>query len=62
MVLTAKQLLFFNIHLGHSRKLSNDSMNMYLYGYKSGLSIININYTLKNIKSLVRYLNNILCK
>lgn len=62
MVLTVKQLLFFNIHLGHSRKISNDSMNMYLYGYKSGLSIINVNYTLKHIKILFKYLNNILCK
>ena len=60
MILTIKQLLLFNLHLGHSRKLSNQSMNLYLYGYKTGLSIINQFYTYNFLKVTVKFLQSIL--
>lgn len=60
MGLTYKQLIEFNIHLGHSANTLNESMNLYLYNIRAGIALINLNYTLYNLKRMSFFLKNLI--
>ena len=48
--LSVSQMLISNVHLGHTKKFSNVKIKPFLLGYRNNVYILNVSYTLNQIK------------
>lgn len=58
---TLNQMLDLGIHLGHKKNLYNYRLSTFLVGFRNYIHVINLEYTLINLKKSLFFLSN-LCK
>jgi ribosomal protein S2 len=57
--LNVSQMLISNVHLGHTKKFSNVKIKPFLLGYRNNIYILNVAYTLNQIKLISALIINL---
>ena len=58
--LNVAQMLVSNVHLGHTKKFSSVKIKPFLLGYRNNIYILNVSYTLNQIKLISALIINII--
>lgn len=56
-MITLEQMLFSGVHLGHKVQQWNPKMNVYIYGERNGIHIIDLLQTLICLKKVCAFLS-----
>ncbi len=56
-MITLEKMLFSSVHLGHKVQQWNPKMNIYIYGERNGIHIIDLLQTLICLKRVCAFLN-----
>lgn len=56
-MVTLEQMLFSSVHLGHKVQQWNPKMNVYIYGERNGIHIIDLLQTLICLKKVCAFLS-----
>ena len=54
-VISIERLITVRSHLGHMQRKKNPKMNQYIFGNASGMSIIDVRFTLQKLKEAYQF-------